>query len=217
MAKTTQQIIPIEEIREGVVVLKNGELKLLLMVSTVNFDLKNEDEQSAILLQYQNFLNSLDFSVQIYVQSRKFNIKPYVSILEQRLTQQTNELLKIQTKEYINFVQNLTEANNIMSKLFFVVIPFTPNAISGAGGLLSKMGIGGKKSKSKGSKREKERFDEYRSQLEQRRDITISGLSRLGLKAHQLGTEELVELFYKAFNPGEQGAPIPQVNTTKEE
>jgi len=213
MAKTTQQIIPIEEIREGIVVLKNGELKLLLMVSTVNFDLKNEDEQSAILLQYQNFLNSLDFSLQIYVQSRKFDIKPYVAILEQRLTQQTNELLKIQTKEYISFVQNLTEANNIMSKLFFVVIPFASNIISGKGGLFSKLGIGA--SNKKGSKKEKERFDEYRSQLEQRRDIVVAGLSRLGLKAQQLGTEELVELFYKAFNPGEQGAPIPQVNTTK--
>src|SRR3989344_7119570 len=101
MAKTSQDFVPIDEIRDGVIILKNGELRLALMVSTTNFDLKNEDEQTAIILQYQNMLNSLDFSIQIYIQSRKFDIRPYISLLEDRLKEQTNDLLKIQTREYI--------------------------------------------------------------------------------------------------------------------
>src|SRR3989344_1199403 len=109
MAKTSQDFVPIKEIRDGVVVLKNGELRTVVMVSTINFDLKGEDEQAAIISQYQNFLNSLDFSTQIYVQSRKFDIRPYVALLEERLKAQTIELLKIQTREYIQHIKTLTE------------------------------------------------------------------------------------------------------------
>jgi len=130
MAKTSQDFVPIKEIRDGVVVLKNGELRTVVMVSTINFDLKGEDEQAAIISQYQNFLNSLDFSVQIYVQSRRFDIRPYVALLEERLVAQTIELLKIQTREYIQHIKTLTETSNVMSKLFFIVIPYSPAIIT---------------------------------------------------------------------------------------
>lgn len=206
MAKTSQDFVPIDEIRDGVIILKNGELRLALMVSTTNFDLKNEDEQTAIILQYQNMLNSLDFSIQIYIQSRKFDIRPYISLLEDRLKEQTNDLLKIQTREYIDFIKNLTEMNNIMSKLFFVIIPYTPAALSTQKNAIA--GLWGKKATVAEDKLHM--FEENHSQLEQRRDVIIGGLARLGIKAQQLGTEELVELFYKIFNPGEQDAPTMQ-------
>ena len=206
MAKTSQDFVPIKEIRDGIIVLKNNELRTIVMVSTINFDLKGEDEQAAIISQYQNFLNSLDFSVQIYVQSRRFDIRPYVALLEERLTAQTIDLLKIQTREYIQHIKNLTETSNVMSKLFFIVVPYSPAIITGGTGFISS--LFGKKSAEEKTKVEFEQFEEYRSQLEQRRDIVASGLAGLGIKTQQLDTEELVELFYKIFNPGEQDAPV---------
>ena len=206
MAKTSQDFVPIKEIRDGIIVLKNNELRTIVMVSTINFDLKGEDEQAAIISQYQNFLNSLDFSVQIYVQSRRFDIRPYVALLEERLTAQTIDLLKIQTREYIQHIKNLTETSNVMSKLFFIVVPYSPAIITGGTGVISS--LFGKKSAEEKTKVEFEQFEEYRSQLEQRRDIVASGLAGLGIKTQQLDTEELVELFYKIFNPGEQDAPV---------
>ncbi len=201
---TSQDFIPIEEIRDGVVILKSGELRIVLMVSTMNFDLKSDDEQAAVIYQYQNFLNSLDFSIQIHVQSRKFNIKPYLATLESKYEEQTNELLRIQTREYIDFVRNLTTANNIMSKMFFVVVPYDPVSIGAKkGGLMSKIRPATKKSDAQ----DLAKFEENRSQLEQRRDVVVSGLGGLGLKTEQLDTESLVELYYKIFNPGEENAP----------
>lgn len=205
---TSQEFIPIEEIRDGIVVLKNGELRIVLMVSTMNFDLKSDDEQAAVLYQYQNFLNSLDFSIQIHIQSRKFNIKPYLATLEERYKEQTNELLRIQTREYIEFVRNLTTVNNIMSKMFFVVVPYSAVSIAPKkGGFISKL-TGGNKNKTEA---DYAKFEEYRSQLEQRRDVVMSGLNGIGLKTEQLDTESLVELYYKIFNPGEESAPaVPE-------
>lgn len=217
MAESTQKFIPIKEVRDGVVVLKNGEMRLILMVSTTNFDLKSEDEQTAILLQYQNFLNSIDFSIQIYVQSRKFDIGPYVMLLERRAQEQQNELLKIQTREYINFIQTLTEANNIMSKMFFVVIPYAPAVFGKKGRGISS--LFGRSKKKQSAKTAADNFDASRAQMEQRRDVIVGGLSRLGLKTQQLGTEELVELFYKVFNPAAIGdaPPIPNTATQTQE
>ena len=206
-SSTTQEFVPVQEIRDGVAVLKNGEMRLVILVSSINFDLKNEDEQTAILLQFQNFLNSLDFSVQIFVQSRKLDIRPYLALLEDRVKEQTNELLKIQTQEYIQFVKTFSESTNIMTKTFFVVVPYAPALLgrtSRAGSLSSLFST-----KKKGGAEELEVFEENRSQLEQRREVVTSGLARAGLRSIQLGTEELVELYYKLFNPGELGKPLP--------
>ena len=206
-SSTTQEFVPLQEIRDGVVVLKNGELPLVILVSSVNFDLKNEDEQTAILLQFQNFLNSLDFSIQIFVQSRELDIRPYLALLEERAKEQSNELLKIQTREYIQFIKTFTEQTNVMTKTFFVVVPYAPALFGRAGGSgpLDKLFGAGRKD----AGQKLEAFEENRSQLEQRREVVIAGLARSGLRSIQLGTEELVELYYKLFNPGELGKPLP--------
>ncbi|MCC6290671.1 hypothetical protein IT398_01205 [Candidatus Nomurabacteria bacterium] len=208
--RASQDFLPIKEIRDGVVILKNDSLRVVLMVSSINFALKGEDEQTAILLQFQNFLNSLDFHVQLFVESRRLDIKPYIRTLEERLVSQSNDLLKIQTREYIDFIRKFTESTDIMSKSFFVVIPYSPpvNLGQSGGSFLARIpGFGGGP---KPAHHELNEFEEHRTQLEQRAAVVEQGFGRIGLRVVQLGTEELVELYFKIFNPGE--SDIPSIN-----
>lgn len=197
-AASTQRYVDVEEIRQGVIVLKSGAIRAVLLVSSINFDLKSTEEQDAIIAQYQNFLNSLDFPVQIVVQSRRFNIEPYLELLKSREAQQTNELLRFQIGEYKDFIKNLTEISNIMSKFFYIVIPFSP-VEDEAGGFLEKMsGIFNQK-QTVGLKEES--FDTYRTQLMQRVDHCVAALAPTGVRATPLGTEEIIELLYNSYNP----------------
>lgn len=203
MAKTaTQDFVPIDDIRDGLVMLKDGGMRGILMASSVNFSLKSENERQAILLQFQDFLNSLDFSIQIVVQSRRLDIRPYIALLEERHKEQTNDLMKIQIEQYIGFIKSFTEATNIMTKSFFVIVPYDSATITGKSSL--PFGLGGKKSK----KQSDEDFEERRTQLEQRMGVVEQGLTRCGVRVGKLGTDEVVELFYKIFNPGETEKPI---------
>ncbi len=206
--KTTQEFVPIKEVRDGIIVMKDGSMRAVVLSSSLNFALKSTDEQEAIIYQFQNFLNSLDFSVQISIQSRELDIRPYIASLEKQYSEQLNDLLKIQIKEYIQFVKSFTESQNIMSKTFFIVIPFNPTVIIGGGkdGFLSKIISGGNK---KGGTAEKnDNFEENRTQLEQRVSVVQQGLMRCGIRSAILGTEETIELFYKLFNPGDTEKPI---------
>lgn len=204
-AKSSQDFVLIKEIRDGIVVLKDGGLRAVLMASSINFALKSEDNQQAIISQFQNFLNSLDFSVEIVVQSRRFDIKPYIAILEERVTKQENDLLKLQTREYIGFIKKFTEGTNIMNKIFFIVVPYSPAIMEvshGEGSVASKVKQGLGIGKRTDAQKEKG-FDEHKAQLEQRVSVIEQGLVRTGVRVAQLGTEEVVDLFYQLFNPGE--------------
>jgi len=196
---TTQHFIPIKNIRDGVVILKNGSLRMVLMVSSVNFALKSQDEQMGILLQFQNFLNSLDFSIQIVIQSRKLDITPYIDLLRERVDETENDLVKIQVREYIQFIQKLTGSYDIMTKAFFVIIPYAsapiPTQATFIRSLFKKEAVG---------VIEDERFEEYKLQLEQRALVVEQNLNSVGLRSVRLGTEELIELFYQSFNPEEK-------------
>jgi hypothetical protein len=205
---TTQDFIPIQEIRDGVIVLKNGGMRAVILASSLNFALKSQDEQSSILMQFQNFVNSLDFSVQIFVQSKKLDIRPYIALLEDRYKEQTTELMKIQVREYIEFIKTFVESTNIMSKSFFVVIPYDPPIISGGKNPISSIFPGKKGGAGSKTATADAQFQEFRSQLEQRVAVVEQGLVRCGVRAAELGTEEVVELFYKLFNPGETEKPI---------
>lgn len=204
-AKTTQEFVPIKEIRQGVIVLKDGSLRAVVIASSLNFALKSADEQQSIIYQFQNFINSLDFSIQIFIQSRKLDIRPYIALLEGRLKEQVDDLMKIQTREYIEFVKNFTENSNIMTKTFFVVVPYSPPMMKsgGMGDLLNK------KTPTEAAEKVLGDFEEHRSQLEQRVGVVTQGLVRCGIRSVELGTEEIVELFYKIFNPGDTEKPIP--------
>ena len=200
--KPTQNFVPIQEVRDGIVILKDGSMRAILMTSSVNFALKSEDEQLALLVQFQNFLNSLDFSIQIFIQSRDLDIRPYIAKLEVLYKAQTTDLMRIQTREYIEFVKTFVAGASIMTKRFFIVVPYSQAILSsGKGG----MSFG----KNKGNTAENSaRFEENRSQIEQRVAVIEQGMARTGIRIVNLGTEEIIELFYKMFNPGDLSKPI---------
>ena len=127
VSKAAQDFVPIKEIRDGIIILKDGSMRAIVMASSVNFALKGADEQQAIIMQFQSFLNGLDFSIQISIQSRKLDIRPYIAMLEGRYKDELGDLMKMQIREYIQFVNNFVEQTSIMTKTFFVVIPFSPN------------------------------------------------------------------------------------------
>ena len=204
-SRSTQDFVPIAEVRDGVVILKDGSLRAILLASSINFALKSEDEQTAFIVQFQNFLNSLDFTVQILIQSRSLDIRPYVATLEAAYKEQLDDLMRIQIREYIEFVKSFTEAANIMTKNFFVVVPYAPTGLAPGKNPLSLLPFG---KKSQGTV-EDTSFEEAVSQLEQRLGIVQQGLIRTGVRTVQLGTEEAIELLYKMFNPGEEGKPMP--------
>jgi hypothetical protein len=209
--QTTQDFIPIQEIRDGVIILKTGGMRSVVLVTSLNFALKSADEQNAILGEFQNFLNSLDFSVQIFAQSKKLDIRPYLALLEDRYKEQATDLMKIQVREYIEFVKSFVETTNIMSKSFFVIVPYDPPIIGGSKNPIMKMvpSMPGKKQAPAAKNASNDAtFAEYKSQLEQRVAVVEQGLVRCGIRAAELGTEEVVELFYKIFNPGDTEKPI---------
>lgn len=141
----------VKEIRDGVVILNDNSMVAIVMTSSLNFALKSSDEQQAILLQFQNFLNSLESAIQIFIQSKRLDIRPYIALMENRRKEQTNELIRIQTKEYIEFVRNFTENTNIMSKNFFMVVTYRPPVVATKGGV-SKL-FGGSTAKNQGDKK----------------------------------------------------------------
>lgn len=205
-----QNFVPLKEVRDGVAILKDGSMRAIILTSSINFALKSEDNQQAIIMQFQNFLNSLDFSVQIFIQSRRLDIRPYLALLEDRYKAQTNDLLKLQIREYIEFIRKFTEGQNIMAKSFFVVIPYSPAIIGGKGIGDSIGGALGGKTKDAGEKARalEEQFAEHRTQLMQRVGVVASGLAGAGIRSVELGSDEIIELFYKIFNPGETEKPL---------
>ncbi len=209
-----QQFLAIEAVREDTVILKAGGFRVVLMCSSLNFALKSADEQDAITYQFQNFLNSLDFSLQFVVHSRRLNVAPYLESLKARQKEEDNELLQIQMQEYTEFIRTFVDATNIMSKTFYVVIPFTPPAFEKKGGalanLLSTLGLGPKKSP---GGELADSFGEYKNQLWQRVDTVIDGFARFSIRSAPLNTEELIELFYGLYNPTEFERALGPVTT----
>jgi type IV secretory pathway VirB4 component len=213
-AQSTQEFVPIKEVREGMIILKDGSLRTLLMASSINLALKSQDEQQAVIGQFQNFLNSLEFTVQFFIQSRELDIRPYIALLEERLTQELDDLMKIQIREYIVFIRDFTERANIMTKNFFIVVPYDPALINRGKGMAGTLGALFPTGGSQSGPLTDEQFEQYRTQLEQRTAVIEQGLVRTGVRVVPLGTEEVIELFYKLFNPGELEKPlqVTQIN-----
>lgn len=203
-SQSAQTFVPVKEVRDGIVILKDGSMRMVLIASSVNFALKSTDEQAALLTQFQSFLNSLEYSTQILIQSRRLDITPYIKLLQARLKEQLSDLMRIQINEYIEFVKSFTDSANIMTKNFFIVVPYAPSAslAESASSIFST--ISGKKPEKKTkSAVDIEAFEEARSQLEQRANVVRQGLARTGIRAVPLGTDEVIELYYKIFNPAD--------------
>lgn len=198
-SQPTQQFVEIEEIKDGTIILKNGSLRRVLIVSGINFELKSEEEQNIIIYAFQEFLNALDFSVQLVIHSRRLNIEGYLNKLRKRKNQEENELLKNQIAEYIEFINSFIQSNPVMTKTFFAVVPYDPIVVpSGGKKIFDFLKFGPLKNKTALSEKT---FEEKLTQLNQRTDQVIEGLSRIGLRVVALEDEELIELFYNLYNP----------------
>lgn len=206
---STQRFLDIAEVREDTVILKDGTMRMVLLVSSVNFALKSDDEQTAIIQGYISFLNSIDFTLQVVVQSRKLNIQGYLDKLADIEKTQTNDLLRMQVNQYRQFIGELVELGEIMNKRFFVVVPYDPvsdtkrNFFSRLKSAITPSSI---------VKLSEDRFKKQRHELLQRVDHVISGLNSMGLEAVVLDTQSLIELYYNTYNPVEADlAPLAKM------
>lgn len=188
----SQKFVEIDKIKEDMVILKSGAVRAVLLASSINLALKSTEEQDATIYQFQNFLNSIDFPLQFVIQSRKLNIDNYLETIGEIEKKQDNELLKIQTREYIDFVRNFVELQNIMTKHFYISVPFTKEISKGA-------------TFTSATKMTDEQLLKVKDQLWQRVDEIVAGISRVGIKCTPLNTQELTELFYDLYNPEEEG------------
>jgi len=197
--KSTQQLVRIAEIRDGVAILTDGTMRATLMASSVNFALKSADEQQAIIFAYQDFLNSLDFPLQVTVSSRKMDITPYLEDVKVLRDKQNNELLRLQMDEYITFVGELVKNSNIMTKTFFITVPFSVQQ-SKKEGFAARITKGAKSATGRHVMSDQE-FEHNRAQLFQRVNQVAIGLRSIGLRLVPLSTQELLELYYTTYNP----------------
>lgn len=195
--KTTQSFLRLSEIKSDTLVMDDGTLRAVVAVSSTNFDLKSQDEQNSIIFNYQRFLNSLDFPVQILMQSRKMEIGGYLEKLKHLAEKQTNELLRVQTGEYIEFISRLIENASIMNKNFYVVVPLGESIFPATAGFFSSLFGGGK---SKEISQKIENFEREKEKLDNRVTAIMANLSGIGIRAQRLRTEEIIQLYYNSYN-----------------
>src|SRR3990167_1056192 len=198
--QSTKQLVGVANIIDNVVLLKNGSLRAVISVSAINFELRSEGEQIAILQNFQRFVNSIDFPLQIVISSRKLNIDEYLKLIERSSEDLSNELLKIQATEYSKFVRDLSDLSNIMSKDFYIVVPFyvfeAPTKSRVIQSLKSIL-----KPSTVARELTQEQLETYKSQLLQRTELIFDGLIGMGLKAKTLEKDDLMNLFYGLYNP----------------
>lgn len=198
ISASTQQYLDIAEIKDNTVVMKDGTLRAVLLVSSINFALKSEDEQNAVISSYVRFLNNLNFSMQIVIQSRELDIDNYLEYLKDKEKEQTNKLLKLQTADYIQYIKELTSLGRIMSKRFLVTVPYDP-LTDKRKGFFSSL----KEALRPATviKLKEKTFDRYQEMLGRRLESVIGGLESMGVSVARLDTQSLIELYYKTYNP----------------
>ena len=204
--QSTKQLVSVANIIDNIILLKNGSLRAVIEVSALNFELRSEGEQIAILQNFQRFVNSIDFPLQIVVNSRKLNVDEYLKLIDESANTLTNELLKIQATEYSKFVKELSDLSNIMSKRFYIIVPFYVFEAPSKSGIIQSF-----KSIIKPSTIIKdltsEQLETYKDQLLQRTELIFEGLIGMGLKAKTLKENDLINLFYELYNPGSKLTP----------
>ena len=195
---STQQYLDIAEIKENTLVMKDGTLRAVLLVSSINFALKSEDEQNAVIESYVRFLNNLSFTLQIVIQSRELDIDNYIQYLGVKEKEQTNKLLKIQTADYIEYIKELTSLGKIMTKHFYIVVPYDPLTDAHKGFFSS---IAEALKPATIIKLKEKTFLQYQEMLERRIESVVGGLESMGVAVARLDTQSLIELYYKTYNP----------------
>ena len=195
---STQQYLDIAEIKENTVVMKDGTLRAVLLVSSINFALKSEDEQNAVIEAYVRFLNNLSFTLQIVIQSRELDIDNYLQYLKGKEKEQTNKLLKVQTADYVEYIKELTSLGKIMNKRFYVVVPYDPLTDKHKG-FFSLVGEAMRPATI--IKLKEKTFRQYQEMLDRRIESVSGGLESMGVAVARLDTQSLIELYYKSYNP----------------
>ncbi len=195
---STQGYLDIAEFRDDTIIMRDGTLRSVILVSSINFALKSEEEQNAIISAYVGFLNNIDFPLQIVIQSRELNIDNYLNFLKQKEKEQTNELLKMQTTEYLQYVSELISLGKIMNKRFYIVISYNPLSDKQKG-FFTKL-IDSLKPASL-IKMKEEKFLKRKSELTRRTENVMGGLASMGVNSAPLDTQSLIELFYNTYNP----------------
>jgi len=201
----TQELVAVEDIKNSTVILKDGSLRQIVMVGGINFALKSQTEQEVLAQAYQNFLNGVDFPLQILIHSRKINIDKYLESLSKHRERETSALLQNQIDEYQEFIRSFVQKNAIMEKTFLVIVPFFPFGIATTETIGKFLPFLGKKKDAAAEAKTKEEaeanFEENLAQLRQRVSQVQDGLSTIGLDTAVLDDEQLVELFYNFYNP----------------
>lgn len=200
-AKSTQTHLRIGEIRDNTLVLRNGGVRAVLKTSSINFNLKSEQEQDSIIHAYQGFLNSLEFPIQILIKSKKLDIDDYIDQVEKLGEKQENKLLQEQTNEYAQYIRRLVEYADIMEKEFYVIVPHNPGRVAGINIFQSFFQRLAPKDTYGDVKKRHSEFNRVVKDLNQKINIVKSGLEGCGLKVEQLDTQQLIELFYSSYNP----------------
>lgn len=200
-SKSTQTHLRFGEIRDNTLVLKNGGLRAVIKTSSINFNLKSENEQNAIIYSYQNFLNSLEFPIQILVRSKKLDIDNYIEQVKKLSEKQENPLLKEQTIEYAEYVKRLVEYADIMEKEFYVVVPYDAGRADTGSKIQSFFQRLSPKDTYGDIKKRRSEFNKLKKQLTQRVNTVKAGLENCGLKTEELETLDIIELFYNSYNP----------------
>jgi len=195
---SSQKYLDIAEIRDNIVIMKDGSLRGVLLVSSVNFSLKSEEEQNAIIAAYASFLNSLDFPVQIIIQSRPINIDDYLAELEKVKKEQTNELLKMQTSEYIEYVSELVKMGEIMTKRFYIVLSYSPLDPGKKGFFNQLLNVF---TLSQDIQLTVKKFEKYKEELFSRVELVSASLANMSVNSTLIDTEGLIELYYNSYNP----------------
>lgn len=198
---STQDTLLIAEIRDGIVVMRDGSLRAVIMASAINFDLMSTSERDGVEYAYQNFLNSLHFPVQIVIKSQKIDLDGYIAKLQQLRTDQDNDLLALLMDDYIANIKALVEEVNIMDKQFYVVVPFYPpvmtsmkqkNIVTGLAGVFKKQAV---------TTLGENEFASFKTELSQRVSLVSGGLGQIGVRNIPLNTQELIDLYYSSYNP----------------
>lgn len=204
---STQNTLQIAEIRDGIVIMNDGSFRSVLMMKSVNFDLMNPQEQEGVEYAYQGFLNSLYFPIQIIIRSQKVDLRPYLEKLDKIRSEHDNMLLALLMEDYIGFMSNIAMQTNIMDKRFYVVIPFIPagleaqKAVEASKNFMNNLVGSFKPNEAKHVTINEADLDAAKTELKNRVQAVLGGLLQTGVQGLPLDTQELIELYYDAYNP----------------
>lgn len=199
---STQNSLLISEIRDGIVIMNDGSFRAVVMCRSINFDLMSPQEREGVEYSFQGFLNSLYFPVQIFIRSSKIDMRPYIEKLEKVRSEHDNMLLAYLMDDYIDYISAVSQQTNIMDKRFYVVVPFFPPASadmikSASKGFLST--IFGQKEQTVVINEDD--LEKAKTELRNRVQTVMAGLQQCGVQSLPLDTQELIELYYDAYNP----------------